>query len=222
MEPPAWRPVIDSYVLPYNYGESLSRNAHNDISILTGSNADEGGGNGLTVETFKEEYSQMFANLSSTFFDLYPASDDTAAGTASKDLSRDLSRVSTWDWASAWYASGAKSNVYVYYFTHAPPNQTSGSYHGAELWYIFGNIPTYYDVTWTEEEYALQAQMSEYWANFIKTGNPNGDGLDEFPAVSPDDKQIMWLGDSTGPSYLTTTSAKVDFIQEFFSQQIEF
>ncbi|PQE19061.1 carboxylesterase protein [Rutstroemia sp. NJR-2017a BBW] len=136
MEPPAWRPVIDGYVLPYKYGDALALDAHSDIPILTGNNADESGASpspGLTLATFSEQYTEMFGNLSSRFFDLYPANDTTTANTASNAMYRDISRVSTWDWATAWYAGGAKSNVYVYYFTHAPPNQTEGAYHGSEL-----------------------------------------------------------------------------------------
>jgi len=225
MEPPAWRPVIDGYVLPYKYGEALSLNSHSDVPILTGNNADESGASpdpGLTLSTFTTQYTEMFGNLSSQFFSLYPATDNTTANSASNDMYRDLSRVSTWDWASAWYAGGAKSNVYVYYFNHAPPNQTSGTYHGAELWYTFGNIPTFYNVTWTAEDYTLQDQMSTYWANFIKTGNPNGEGLPEFAAARADVTSVMWLGDSVGASYLASSTEKIEFMQEFFSQQIEF
>ena len=62
--------------------------------------------------------------------------------------------------------------------------------------------------------------MSEYWANFIKAGNPNRQGLTEFPATSTNATQVMWLRDSTGASYLTTTTAKFDFTQAF-SEQME-
>ncbi|CCD53902.1 similar to prolyl oligopeptidase [Botrytis cinerea T4] len=221
MEPPAWRPVIDGYVLPHNYGQSLSLNAHSDIPILTGNNADETG-SGLALDDFTTQFTEMFGNLSTRFFDLYPATNDSNAVTLTKEMYRDLSRTSTWDWATAWYAGGAKSNVYVYYFTHSPPNQTEGVYHGAELWYAFGNIPTYYNFTWTKQDYALQDQMSGYWANFIKTGNPNGGSLAEFPATTSDVKQAMWLGDTTGSSYLTPSDDKFSFMQDFFAQQIEF
>jgi carboxylesterase 2 len=225
MEPPVWRPVIDGYVLPYNYGESLGLNAHSDILIMTGNNKDESGASpspGLTLQSYQEQYSEMFANLSTTFFYLYPASNDTTADDASNDMFRDLSRVSTWDWATAWYTGGAKSDVFVYYFTHALPNQTSGAYHGSELWYAFGNIPTFYNLTWTAQDYALQAQISQYWANFIKTGNPNGGNLTNFPVTTQNATQVMWLGDSTGASYLTPDSTKFDFLQKFFSYQIGF
>ena len=74
---------------------------------------------GLTLETLTERYTEMFANLLTSFFDLYPVGNDTAANTTSNDMSCDLSRVSTWDWAISWYTGGAESKVYVYYFTHA-------------------------------------------------------------------------------------------------------
>lgn len=224
-DPPLWRPVIDGYVLPHNYGETLRLNTHGDMPMMTGNNNDESGASpdpGLTLAEFTEQFDEQLGNLSSTFFDLYPADNDTAANDAWNNFWRDESRVSTWDWAQAWYAGGAKSNVYVYYFTHAPPNQTSGAYHGSELWYAFGNIPTFYNLTWTAFDYALQAQMSQYWANFIKTGNPNGGNLTEFPATSANVSQVMWLGDSTGLSYLTDSTAKFDLVQDFFAQQIEF
>ncbi|GFN19995.1 hypothetical protein AtubIFM56815_001609 [Aspergillus tubingensis] len=46
---------------------------------------------------------------------------------------RDLSRTGTWDWAKDWTAGGAKSDVYTYFLTHAPPNGNGGAYHGSEL-----------------------------------------------------------------------------------------
>ena len=39
--------------------------------------------------------------------------------------------------------------------------------------------------------------MHAYWINFAKTGDPNGEGLPEFP-VNSDSKKIMELGDHVG------------------------
>jgi para-nitrobenzyl esterase len=33
-----------------------------------------------------------------------------------------------------------------------------------------------------EEAYALADKISSYWINFVKTGDPNGAGLAEWPA----------------------------------------
>ncbi|KAH8686084.1 prolyl oligopeptidase-like protein [Tricladium varicosporioides] len=220
--PPLWRPVIDGYVLPYLYGESLRLNAHGNIPILTGDNKGETSDSTMTLAEFQEAFGEiMQGNLSTDFFNAYPADDAATAGNQSFNFWDDVNRVSTWDWAQAWYEGGATENVFLYYWTHAPPNQTAGAYHGSELWYVFGNLPTYYNYTWTTQDYALQTQMSEYWANFIKTGNPNGGNLTTFPAAS-NTTQVMWLGDSTGASYLTQNTSQFTVIQEFFSQQVEF
>jgi para-nitrobenzyl esterase len=38
--------------------------------------------------------------------------------------------------------------------------------------------------SWTADDYALSTQMQSYFANFIKTGNPNGADLPEWPQAS--------------------------------------
>jgi carboxylesterase 2 len=222
MDPPLWRPVIDGYVLPYLYGEALSLNEHGDIPILTGDNKGETSYVNLTVAEYQTAFEEiMLGNLSAAFFNAYPANSSDAAYEQNFNFWDNINRVSTHNWASAWRSGGATEGVFLYYWTHAPPNQTSGAYHGSELWYVFGNLPTYYNYTWTAQDYVLQEQMGAYWANFIKTGNPNGGNLTTFSAAS-DEKTVMWLGDSTGASYLTNTTEQFDVIQEFFSQQIEF
>ena len=219
-EPPEFRPVLDGYVLTHSYTDALRLNAHADIPILTGNNADESGAvpdPSTTVSAYKGNFTDMFANLSTEFFSLYPASTDAEADDETNESWRDLSRVGTWQWASAWAAGGAKSNVYTYYWTYAPPNQTAGAYHGSELWYTFNNLP-YSDpaMPWTSTDYAIETTMSDYWANFIKTGNPNGGNLTYFPA-SGTAARTMWLGDSWGARPAANSDQKVKFIENFLS-----
>ncbi|KAH8660460.1 prolyl oligopeptidase-like protein [Xylariales sp. PMI_506] len=220
-EPPLWRPVVDGYVLPYGYGESLSLNAHGQIPILTGDNLGESDSSSYTLEEYQEGYTLLMGNVSDAFFAAYPATDDSTATNQSAVFGQDINRVSTWGWASDWYAGGATEDVFVYFWTHAPPNQTSSAYHGSELWYTFGNLPTYYNYTWTAEDYEIQEVMGNYWANFIKNGNPNGDGLVNFPVASPNSSEIMWLGNEFGASYITDNSSKITVIKDFFANNVE-
>jgi carboxylesterase 2 len=118
---------------------------HADIPILTGNNKDESSASPdlrYTASNYLKLYSNLFGDLSGEFFFLYPGANSTQASESAKEFYRDLSRVGTWCWAVDWAAGGAKSNVYTYYFTHAPAeNRDEGAYHGFELWYIFSNIP---------------------------------------------------------------------------------
>ncbi|KAF7556932.1 hypothetical protein G7Z17_g1055 [Cylindrodendrum hubeiense] len=226
MNPPLWRPVVDGYVLPYGYGESLRLNAHLDVPILTGNNKDESGAavnTATTVADYTADFSEMFQNYSSSFLELWPVTDDTSAGNQTNSFFRDLSRVSAWLWGNAWAAGGAKSDVYVYYWTHTPAeNPSSGAYHGSELWYTFNNIPyaSYDNATWTDEDYEIEEKMAQYWVNFISTGNPNGDGssnLTYFPPSTSDKKQAMWLGDSWGADYITESDEQLAFLESWLS-----
>ena len=220
MEPPLWRPKIDDYVLTHGYGQSLRLDAHADVPILTGNNKDESGAStspGFMVASYKKLYTELFGDFAEEFFTLYPGTNETEANENSNELFRDLSRVGTWRWAVDWAAGGAKSDVYTYYWTHTPAeDSTSGAYHGSELWYVFNNIPysDYSNVTWTSRDYKIESQMSEYWANFIKTGNPNGDGLTHFPPTTKS-KQTMWLGNSWGAGPLSNSEARIEFIKRW-------
>ncbi|RAH86949.1 carboxylesterase [Aspergillus japonicus CBS 114.51] len=227
MEPPMWRPNIDGYVLPYGYGESLSLDAHLDVPILTGNNKDESGASpdaGLTVASYKELYTELFANNASRFFKLYPGQSLAQANNNSNEFYRDLSRVGTWEWSVDWAAGGAKSPVYTYYFTRSPAeNRDEGAYHGSELWYTFNNIPysDYSNVTWYPYDYIVEERMSNYWANFIRTGNPNGDGLPEFPPSTKEKQQTMWLGNSWGSGPLSAEDARIEFVESWMATMPE-
>ncbi|MCW3094127.1 MAG: carboxylesterase family protein [Ferruginibacter sp.] len=62
-----------------------------------------------------------------------------------------------------------------------------GAPHACEIEYCMGNLPLVKEYAWTEEDYKVSAIMQNYFANFIKSGNPNGAGLPNWPAAAKDD-----------------------------------
>ncbi|KAJ5930386.1 hypothetical protein N7466_005879 [Penicillium verhagenii] len=226
MDPPEWRPVLDGYVLKYSYGESLRKNAHQDVPILTGNNADESGASvspGYTVESYDTDFADMFGNISSEAFALYPANTSAAADKQSNAIFRDLNRIGTSDWGNDYTAGVAKSNVFTYFWTWPAPTITDGgAYHGSELYYAFASIP-FADTSanWTSTDYKIMDTMSSYWANFIKNGDPNGDGLAEWPANSAKNATTMWLGTHFRAGMLAEANSKIQFFKKWFSFQPE-
>jgi para-nitrobenzyl esterase len=66
----------------------------------------------------------------------------------------------------------------------APPPAPRGAVHSAEIEYALGNLSGNKVYAWTPDDSKVSDVMEQYFANFIKTGNPNGAGLPEWPAVS--------------------------------------
>ena len=97
------------------------------------------------------------------------------------------------DWSRFLEQAGADP-AYVYYFKRQLPGDDAGAFHSAELWYMFGTLSRCWRPM-TEEDFALSERMIAYWSNFIKTGNPNGDGEDlaEWKPCKSEDEFVLEL-----------------------------
>jgi para-nitrobenzyl esterase len=120
---------------------------------------------------------------------------------------------STWVWSNLCEKTGGKP-VFRYYYSRPRPrmrpemgNATAGlaggvirgpgagaaaaapargAVHSAEIEYALGNLATNKVYAWTDDDYKVSRTMEEYFANFIKTGNPNGSASPQWPAANSD------------------------------------
>lgn len=83
--------------------------------------------------------------------------------------------------------------AYVYYFTRELPGDHWGAYHSAELFYMFGTLDRCWR-PWEKRDYDLSERMIDYWSNFMKCGDPNGDGLPVWEPCSRENQSVMLLG----------------------------
>jgi para-nitrobenzyl esterase len=67
------------------------------------------------------------------------------------------------------------------------PPAPRGASHSAEIQYAMGNLDLDKRYTWEPADYEVSKTMQAYFVNFIKTGNPNGSGLPNWPAYRADD-----------------------------------
>lgn len=65
------------------------------------------------------------------------------------------------------------------------PAPSKGAVHSAEIEYALGNLTTNKVYAWTKDDFKVSEIMQSYFANFIKSGNPNGKNLPEWPAIKP-------------------------------------
>ena len=197
-------PVIEPYVLPASPYEAFTTGQQNDVPLLIGSNAEEARAlvdvTHVTAATFDSDIARSFGPLPPPLVAAYPHATDVEARQAQLDLERDL-RFG-WDmWAWARLQAGTGHNpVYSYSFRQQPPFPVGSVYEGwgashyAELWYVFDHLDQS-PWNWTAGDRKLAGEMSSYWVNFAKSGDPNGPGLPLWPAFTSTDSKVLYLGD---------------------------
>jgi para-nitrobenzyl esterase len=94
-----------------------------------------------------------------------------------------------------------RAPAYLYYFDRQMPGdldpnaefQLTGAFHSAELWYEFQTLQRCWRPL-TGKDYDLSLAMAEYWANFAKYGDPNGEGLPQWEPFTFENPKAMELG----------------------------
>ena len=80
--------------------------------------------------------------------------------------------------------------TWVYSFDRALPGDSSGAFHSAELWYVFGTLGRCWRMM-TPGDYRLSDMMTDYWCSFIKTGDPNTADLPRWEKCSGGEENVM-------------------------------
>lgn len=111
-------------------------------------------------------------------------------------------------WAERNLEIGRKP-LYTYHFERTQPkdrwwSDTNRTPHGSCVPYIMGTL---YNEDYTSYDHELSDLMVRYWANFAKTGNPNGNGLMEWPAYTDEHRVSLHITDE---GYCAETLAKTD------------
>lgn len=92
-------------------------------------------------------------------------------------------------------ADQGKCPSYTCFFCRQLPGDDAGAWHSSDLWYWFGTLENGWR-PFTDWDRALSDAMVRYLANFVRTGDPNGPGLTEWPAQQKGQNQVLRLGDA--------------------------
>jgi para-nitrobenzyl esterase len=194
-----------------------------------------------TLENYRKALQRLYGDKADDVFNLYPASTETEVMDAARDLASDrFISYSTWKWLDLSTKTGGKA---TYYYSYARPRpamrpemgnstaglaggvvksppaaanplpQARGAVHSAEIEYAMGNLDSNKVYAWTPDDYKVSKVMQEYFANFIKTGNPNGPGLPTWPTF--DTGQRMTIDVDTRAE-LEKVRARYQFLDQFY------
>lgn len=210
--------VVDGYFYPKPMLEIFNAKEQAQVPLLLGWNSAEipGAafmqGKPLTKENFIAKVKEAYPKNYEEALKAYPHESDMELQWAATNLASDrFISYSTWKWFDA-HLSNSSQPVYRYLYSKLRPplvdqsltpglaggtvrNQGNpnpprpiGAPHACEIEYCMGNLALVKDYQWTEDDYKVSETMMKYFANFIKTGNPNGENLPEWPSAKVGDK----------------------------------
>ena len=172
--------TVDGYALTEDPYVSYSKGNFNEEAAFHGFNSRESGPfilfSGASLKNYEAKIRGYFGKYADEVLALYPASTNEEAA----ENWAEIYGAIFFDYPHYAYNRLAVENgisVYEYYFSKQ--NGRLGSWHSGEEVYLYGNIPSdskLYD----ESDYELSKAFKSYFLNFIRTGDPNGEGLARF------------------------------------------
>jgi len=205
--------ALDGYFLPKTLPEIFEAGEQSKVPLLAGSNSEEQGARSVlgqseaTPEGFANAVRRLYGDRAGEVLKAYAPSTPEEVLDAATDLaSARFIAYGTWKWTELQMKTGGKP-VYRYFYAHPRPRflgnaQTPaatgaagpgrggaapaprGAAHSAEIQYAMGNLGLDQRYAWEDADSKVSEVMQGYFANFIKTGNPNGPGLLDWPAYS--------------------------------------
>ncbi len=212
--PERWMPIADGDFIARPVREIFAAGEQVAVPLLTGWNAHEGSTFGFSrdLASFEDKLAKRFGDRLAQAQQLYPAANDAEAKAAS------LSLVGDELFASGVHAAvrshTRKAPSWLYYFDHlqpfkpgqryresgdAEPGQALGVFHSSEYAYVFGTTGVL-TRDWGADDARVTQLMQHIWLHFARTGNPNGEGVPQWPTF--DERSTSMLRLSVTPALI--------------------
>jgi para-nitrobenzyl esterase len=202
--------TVDGYFLPKFPVDIFAAGEQAHVPLLVGWNTEEGSARAIlaandpTPENLVKALENIYGERANDALKVYAGSTADQVWQTATDLASDrFIAYSTWKWGDL-HGKTSEKPVYRYLYAHprpqanvvvadgapsdaqtpARPARPRGAVHSAEIEYALGNLATNKAFAWTPDDYKISEVMQGFFANFVKTGNPNGPGMPQWPAAN--------------------------------------
>ena len=213
-------PIIDGYVIPEPVYSLYQKGQYNDVPVLIMHNSDEGAVDyeKVSVEDYNRQFSQLPGQWADSAKAIYPGTTEEERLFSMRDFVRDVGfGWPSYAWATLQKQTG-KSPVYMAYLAqksdstvYAKGNRR-GAAHADDMMYLKGVFDDKAEKY--PQEKKVSDLMQQYWVNFAKTMNPNGEGLPNWPVYEEDKTTVMQF--NNGASLIPLPNReKITLIDDF-------
>lgn len=197
--------TLDGYALTKNPYDVYKDKENNEEALLNGYNVLEGDAFVIPQYLFSPtNKGNIEERLASIFGEVYAKKwCELYKDEIEKDAFSVMNKIFSIYWFLqphySWSNMALDNGVDVYSYQFTKDNHYRGTYHAGEIVYAYGNVkndPKTF--RFNESDIELSNTMLHYWANFAKTGNPNEEGLVNWPKYNAEDKKLFELGSRVG------------------------
>lgn len=206
-------PILDGKIVVETAQSAYRAGRQARVPLMIGSNSAEVPG-GFLAATNRQE-----------LFDSFGTGKDAAIAAYDPDGKADFATLltkATTDrvWAeparltARAFANGS-SPTYLYRFSYVADSlkdkQVAGAPHASEIEYVFDTVGNRYGASLTPGDKAVARRMNGYWANFARSGNPNGNALPHWPRFSVAGNELIdFLNDGSTRGGPDAERARID------------
>lgn len=218
-------PILDGKLVVETAESAYKGGKQPNIPIIIGSNSAEVPGGFINANS-KEELLSLFGNMKGEAIAAYDPD-------GTRDFPELMTMVTTdkvWAEPARFTAKAFAAKdipAYVYLFSYVPAAMRerfpNGAPHASEIPYVFNTLEARRGAdTPTPEDREVARMMNTYWANFAKTGNPNGSGLPEWPLYNPQSNEIIEFRlDGSAAGMHDPKKARLDVIEKWVDPKKE-
>ena len=186
-------PILDGKLVAETAQSSYKAGTQAQVPLIIGSNSAEVPG-GFVNASSKDELFSLFGSLRKQAIAAYDPD-------GTNEFPKMLTMVNTDKvWAEparftarAFAAKGQPAYLYRFSYIPAAMQQMMryGAPHGSEIPCVFGNPTGRNGATVAPKDQEVAKLMNTYWANFAKTGDPNGNGMPKWPRYNPKKDELL-------------------------------
>lgn len=204
-----WIPTIDGKVIKEPVLDALASGRYNRVPLLLGTTREEGRLFQMSryhlskfrPATAAEHEAALRAEagrFAAEALPRYPAASPTNADIAASAVVTDSLFACPAAFLAQTAAKRPGQRVWQYELLETgplsglDPFMPLGSYHSADLAFVFAAVQGL-PVSLDEKQQRLARQITQYWATFARTGNPNARGLPAWPAYTRESPKVQRL-----------------------------